>query len=254
MITVSNVSKTFPTKEGPREVLLPVDLRIEKGEFVAFVGPSGCGKSTLLNMIGGLITPSTGVISHQGINVTRPNTNVGYMTQAESLLPWRTAFENVELPLKLRGAQPTKRRKRVEQLLASVGLSDFAKSYPNELSGGMRKRVALAQVLAYDPETILMDEPFGALDAQLKMVMQNEILQLHEASHKTFVFVTHDLSEAIALADRIIIFSARPGHIKAERSIPLSRPRDVFRARFHSEFQEIYEDLWNQLAPEISTN
>ncbi len=233
------------------DALIPVDLDIETGEFVAFVGPSGCGKSTLLNMIAGLIPSSAGDIHHEGRRITSVNTAVGYMTQAESLLPWRTAQENIELPLKLRGIPSGIRQQRTQELLTSVGLNGFGPSFPNELSGGMRKRVALAQVLASDTNTVLMDEPFGALDAQLKLVMQNELARLHERSRKTFVFVTHDLGEAIALADRIVIFTARPGRIKTIERVDFERPRDVFRMRFHSKFQEISERLWDQLAPEI---
>jgi NitT/TauT family transport system ATP-binding protein len=243
-IVIRRISKTFDSRSGIREVLRPVDLEIEAGEFVAFVGPSGCGKSTLLNIIAGLIPASFGEILYCGKQVTSANTSVGYMTQADSLLPWRTADDNIQLPLILRGVPAIERRERVAELLKAVGLEGFGTSFPNELSGGMRKRVALAQVLAYDPKTILMDEPFGALDAQLKLVMQDR-------SKKTIVFVTHDLGEAIALADRIVIFSARPGKVKAIEQIDIPRPRDIFRIRFDQRYQALYEKLWDLLAPEI---
>ena len=250
-IVIRRISKTFASRSGIREVLRPVDLEIETGEFVAFVGPSGCGKSTLLNIIAGLIPASSGEILYCGKQVTSANTSVGYMTQADSLLPWRTADDNIQLPLILRGVPAIERRERVAELLKAVGLEGFGTSFPNELSGGMRKRVALAQVLAYDPKTILMDEPFGALDAQLKLVMQNELARIQDRSKKTIVFVTHDLGEAIALADRIVIFSARPGKVKAIEQIDIPRPRDIFRIRFDQRYQALYEKLWDLLAPEI---
>jgi NitT/TauT family transport system ATP-binding protein len=250
-IKIRGVSKTFATRGAVNEVLKPVSLEIEDGEFVAFVGPSGCGKSTLLNMVAGLVPASSGEILYCNKPVKGANTNVGYMTQAESLLPWRTADDNIQLPLKLRGTPSPECRKRSEELLNAVGLAGFGASFPNELSGGMRKRVALAQVLAYDPKTILMDEPFGALDAQLKLVMQSELARIHDRSKKTIIFVTHDLGEAIALADRIVIFGARPGRVKAIEHIKIPRPRDVFKIRFDAGYQAIYEKLWELLAPEI---
>jgi NitT/TauT family transport system ATP-binding protein len=252
IITVSNVSKTFVSRGAVREVLRPVNLAIEEGEFVAFVGPSGCGKSTLLNIIAGLIPASSGEVAYANEPVRDINTQIGYMTQAESLLPWRTAEDNIQLPLKLRGFSREERRARSRELLDAVGLSGFGSSFPNQLSGGMRKRVALAQVLAYDPKTVLMDEPFGALDAQLKLVMQNELAEIHSRMKKTIVFVTHDLGEAIALADRIVIFGARPGRVKAIEQVDIPRPRNVFKIRFDPVYQAIYERLWDMLAPEIS--
>jgi NitT/TauT family transport system ATP-binding protein len=250
-IEIRGVSKLFVRRGREVVALDDFSLSIGSGEFVAFVGPSGCGKSTLLNMIAGILEPTGGVIEHDGKVVQGPNRSVGYMTQADSLLPWRTAEDNVMLPLRLRGVSQSEARERAAALLATVNLSGFHKHFPNELSGGMRKRVALAQVLAYDPGTLLMDEPFGALDAQLKLVMQNELLALWERTRKTVVFVTHDLAEAIALADRVIVFTGRPGRIKLEERIDLDRPRDVFRDRFSTRFQAIYERIWQALEPEI---
>lgn len=250
-IEIRGVTKLFVRRGREVVALDDFSLSIAKGEFVAFVGPSGCGKSTLLNMIAGILEPTSGAIEHDGRAIQGPNRSVGYMTQADSLLPWRTAEENVMLPLRLRGVSAGESRDRVDQLLETVNLSGFSKHFPNELSGGMRKRVALAQVLAYDPGTLLMDEPFGALDAQLKLVMQNELLAIWERTRKTVVFVTHDLAEAIALADRVIVFTGRPGRIKLEEHIDLDRPRDVFRDRFSTRFQAIYERIWQALEPEI---
>ena len=182
---------------------------------------------------------------------TAVNTAVGYMTQVESLLPWRSAEQNITLPLEIRGVPAAERARITAEMLALVNLGKFAHHFPVELSGGMRKRVALAQVLAYDPGTILMDEPFGALDAQLKLVMQAELLRIWETTRKTIVFVTHDLGEAIALADRVVVFRSRPGRIGRIETIDLPRPRDVFRMRFDPRFQAIYEDLWSELSGEI---
>jgi len=229
-----------------------VDLTVSKGDFVAFVGPSGCGKSTLLNMIAGIIEPTAGKILHEGQVVQGVNQRVGYMTQTDSVLPWRTVYENIELPLTFRPFSAAQRRERVEAMMKAVDLTGFADSFPNELSGGMRKRVALAQVLVYEPGTLLMDEPFGALDAQLKLMMQRRLLDIWQETGKTVIFVTHDLSEAVTLAQRVVVFSGRPGHIKAIEQINIPFPRDPFKVRFEPEFQASYERLWSILAPEIA--
>jgi NitT/TauT family transport system ATP-binding protein len=251
MIAVRQVAKTFVARGREVPALLPTSLEIPAGAFVSFVGPSGCGKSTLLNMIAGIIAPSAGSIDHAGRTVDGVNTHVGYMTQADSLLPWRTTEQNVAFPLVLRGTDKNEMQARVSKMLDMVGLSNFRQQFPSELSGGMRKRVALAQVLAYDPETLLMDEPFGALDAQLKLVMQAELARIWEETRKTIVFVTHDLAEAIALSDQVVIFSGRPGRIKAIKQIDLPRPRDVFKLQFDPVFRDYYNELWDALAPEI---
>jgi NitT/TauT family transport system ATP-binding protein len=251
VIDIQGVSKSFPFKGAQVQALRPVDLGIPDGSFVSFVGPSGCGKSTLLNMIAGLTQPSTGEIRHKGRLIAGVNTGVGYMTQQDSLLPWRTAAQNVALPLTIRGESPARIQARVQEMLAQVGLSDFADHFPSQLSGGMRKRAALAQVLSYEPETILMDEPFGALDAQLKLVLQAQLLKLWENSNKTIVFVTHDLAEAILLSDIVVVFSGRPGAIKAVKTIGMARPRNAFEGQFTPQFKQAYLELWDLLAPEI---
>ncbi len=251
MIAIEHVGKRFQARGRTVVALDDVSLEVEDGAFVAFVGPSGCGKSTLLNMIAGIDSPTTGSIRHDGRAVAGVNRHVGYMTQTDSLLPWRTAEANVTLPLELHGMDRTAARARASELLETVNLAGFARAFPIELSGGMRKRVALAQLLAYDPGTLLMDEPFGALDAQLKLVMQQELANIRDRTGKTVAFVTHDLAEAIALADKVIVFSGRPGRIKAMRDIDLPRPRDMFTVRFERRFQELYEELWSMLAPEI---
>jgi NitT/TauT family transport system ATP-binding protein len=250
-IDIQNVGKRYVGRGREVVALERVSIQIAQGEFVAFVGPSGCGKSTLLNMIAGIIPSSSGKIVHAGETVTAINRNVGYITQTDSVLPWRTVEQNVALPLEYRSVAAGPRRKRVETMLRVVDLSGFAKAFPRELSGGMRKRVALAQMLVYEPDTLLMDEPFGALDAQLKLVMQQQLLKIWEEQAKTIVFVTHDLAEATALASRVIVFSGRPGRIKHIEDIPIPYPRDIFKVRFLPAFERAYDKLWQELAPEI---
>jgi NitT/TauT family transport system ATP-binding protein len=250
-IAIEGAAKRYIRRGREIEALAPVDLAIEDGAFVAFLGPSGCGKSTLLNMIAGIIPPTAGRIVHDGRVVGGINRRVGYMTQVDSLLPWRTAEDNIGLPLELQGVPRAEAEARVARMLAMVKLEQFRRHFPIELSGGMRKRVALAQVLAYDPPTLLMDEPFGALDAQLKLVMQAELASIWEESRKTVVFVTHDIAEAVALADRVVVFTTRPGRVASVHAIDLPRPRDIFRIRFHPRFQTLYETLWSALEPEL---
>lgn len=250
-IIVRGVEKRFVARGREVQALAGVDLEIANGEFVAMVGPSGCGKTTLLNMMAGIVQATSGTVDHDGRMIDRPNRAVGYMTQIDSLLPWRTVLQNVMLPLQLRGTGRQRGREIAETMLTTVGLEGFGHHFPAELSGGMRKRAALAQLLSYEPPTLLMDEPFGALDAQLKLVMQGELLKIWRDTGKTIVFVTHDLAEAIALADRVIVFSGRPGRIKLIHDVALPRPRDIFTVRFQPAFQAIYEELWAELAPEI---
>lgn len=232
--------------------LRDITLQIERGRFVSFVGPSGCGKSTLLNMIAGLIRPTDGGLTYKGKPVNRVNTDVGYITQDDNLLPWRTLQENVELALEFRGVPAEKRRELAARYITMVGLTGFEHHYPHELSGGMRKRTALVRTLIYDPDVILMDEPFGPLDAQARVILQDELLKLWEGSGKTVVFVTHDLVEAIALSDEIVLFSRAPGTIKQVYTVPLSRPRDVFRIHADPNFPAFFDRLWRDLKEEIS--
>jgi NitT/TauT family transport system ATP-binding protein len=253
-IDLHGVGKRFVTRDREVEALQPIDLMIQDHEFVALVGPSGCGKSTILNMIAGLLPPSAGAVSYDGVAIGGLNRAVGYMTQKDTLLPWRTAADNVRiaLELKCRAMPQAEANERVAQMLTLVALTGFEKHYPAELSGGMRKRVALARTLIYEPETLLMDEPFGALDAQLKLLMIDQLQELTRQRRMTVVFVTHDLGEAITLADRVVVFSARPGRIRAIRSIGLPRPRDVFRIRFTEEFAHLHESLWDELKDEVT--
>ena len=247
-------ARRFVTRDREVEALQPIDLTIQDHEFVALVGPSGCGKSTILNLIAGLLQPNSGVVSYDGVAVGGLNRAVGYMTQKDTLLPWRTAADNIRiaLELKCRAVPRAEAEARVAQMIGLVGLSGFERHYPAELSGGMRKRVALARTLIYEPETLLMDEPFGALDAQLKLLMLDQLQELTRQRHMTVVFVTHDLGEAITLADRVVVFSARPGRIRTIRTVDMPRPRDVFRIRFTEDFSHLHEALWDELKDEVT--
>ena len=220
------------------QALLETDLDITAREFLTIVGPSGCGKSTLTNVIVGLFTPSAGTVLFKGQNHEGVNRSIGYVTQADNLYPWRTLRQNVEFPLEVRNVPKAERRERVERLIHRVGLSGFEDCYPYELSGGMRQRANIVRTLVYDPEVILMDEPFGPLDAQTRLILQNQLLELWQEERKTVVFITHDLSEAVAMADRVVIMSARPGRIKAIERVPIPRPRDMFEIHKDEQFRE----------------
>jgi NitT/TauT family transport system ATP-binding protein len=255
MIELAGVTKEFNARGTITRALDPVDISVAEQEFVALLGPSGCGKSTVLNMVAGLLAPSSGSITYRGAAVAGPNGRVGYMTQKDTLLPWRSVVDNVGIALELRcrAVPDGERRRRVAQVLDLVGLGGFENHYPSELSGGMRKRAALARMLVYEPETLLLDEPFGALDAQLKIVMHQELLRLTRLRGITVVFVTHDLSEAITLADRIVVFSGRPGRVRTVRTVPFTRERDVLTVQFEPAYASLYQDLWNELKPELET-
>jgi NitT/TauT family transport system ATP-binding protein len=230
---------------------------VRQGELLAVVGPSGCGKSTLLNMAAGLMAPGTGSVRYKGKAIAGANTHVAYVTQKDNLLPWRTVLENIRLPLEMgpqRSLSPAEKSARCAGVIGMVGLTGFEHHYPKELSGGMRKRAQLARSLVYEPDTLLMDEPFGALDAQLKLMLQAELLKTWEGSGKTLIFVTHDLTEAISLADRVIVMSGRPGSIRRIADIGLPRPRDVFQIRFSPEFGAYFEELWSALKPDLAAD
>ncbi len=252
-IRLAGTGKRFVIRGKEIRALQPVDLEVRREEFVALVGPSGCGKSTILNLVSGLLQPSEGQVFYDGAPLAGLNRRVGYMTQKDTLLPWRNAADNIRISLELK-CRSTPRREaaeRVAQMIELVGLKGFENHYPAELSGGMRKRVALARTLIYEPETLLMDEPFGALDAQLKLVMLDQLQRLTRLRRMTVIFVTHDLGEAIMLADRVVVFSGRPGRIRTIRDIPLPRPRDIFKVRFTEQFARLHEELWDELKDEV---
>jgi NitT/TauT family transport system ATP-binding protein len=228
------------------------NLSVADGEFVAIVGPTGCGKSTLLNVAAGLLRPSAGSVSIFGKPLVGLNRDAGYLFQADALMPWKTAIENVAVGLEVRGVAMAEARRRAADWLARVGLRAFLDRYPHQLSGGQRKRVALAQVLILDPKILLMDEPFGPLDAQTRALMGELLLKLWSDDRKAVMFVTHDLEEAIALSDRVVIMSAGPAAtVIGDHPVPLARPRDPAEIRHTPGFADIHRALWQELKQEV---
>lgn len=251
VVQLEGVSVTYRT--GGREVIAleGVNLRVTEGEFVAIVGPSGCGKSTLLHLMAGLLKPTTGTVSQFGEPVLGLTTGTGYMFQGDGLLQWKTVAENVALPLRLQKKHPREIRERVDEWLRRTGLQHFAQAYPAQLSGGMRKRVALAQALVQQPKLVLMDEPLSALDVQTRSMVGNELMALWDRTGGTFILVTHDLEEALAMADRVVVMSARPGRIRAIYDVDLPRPRDLHEIRLTASFQGLYGRIWSDLREEV---
>jgi sulfonate transport system ATP-binding protein len=229
-----------------------VRLGIGHGEFVAIVGPTGCGKSTLLNVAAGLLKPASGTVKIFDAPLAGLNREAGYLFQADALFPWKTALDNVAIGLEIKGTARAEAVERAHAWLTSVGLASFGSRYPHMLSGGQRKRVGLAQVLIRDPKILLMDEPFGPLDAQTRQIMGNLLLELWNADRKAVLFVTHDLEEAIALADRVVIMSAGPGaRIIGDWRVPLGRPRDISEVRLEHEFHALHREIWSVLKDEV---
>lgn len=251
LIEFRGVGKRFMVKGEPLQAVQDIDLKVREGEILTLVGPSGCGKSTLLNMAAGLFEATTGEVIYRAKPVEPYNNSVGYMTQSDHLLPWRDVIGNIAIPLEIKGLPKAEILTRVEELMETVGLSGFGRSYPNQLSGGMRKRCALARLLAYDPETLLMDEPFAALDAMLRMRMQIEIRALCRRLGKTVMFVTHDLDEAVAIGDRCVVFTGRPGTIDRMVDVPLAPDRNILQLRKDRAYQDITATLWDVLAPAV---
>jgi len=249
------VSCTFISKDDPGQrytAVQDVSLSVAAGEFVSVVGPTGCGKSTLLNVGAGLLQPSTGAVRVFGQPLQGINTRAGYMFQTESLMPWRTAQGNVMAGLEFRGVPLADARAQAEDWLRRVGLGGFGDRYPHQLSGGMRKRTSLAQTLALDPDIILMDEPFSALDIQTRQLMENEVLALWASKRKAVLFITHDLDEAIAMSDRVVVLSAGPAARPiGEFAIDLERPRDVAEVRTTPRFIELHKAIWDVLREEV---
>ena len=254
-LALDGVSCTFISRDAPGQrytAVADVALRVGAGEFVSVVGPTGCGKSTLLNLGAGLLTPSTGSVRAFGQPLAGINRRAGYLFQTESLMPWRTVLANVMAGLAFRDVAPAQARPQAEDWLRRVGLSDFADRYPHQLSGGMRKRTSLAQVLVLDPDIILMDEPFSALDIQTRQLMENELLALWQARRRAVLFITHDLDEAIALSDRVVVMSAGPASRPiGEFVIDLERPRDVAEVRHTPRFMALHQAIWAVLRDEV---
>ena len=254
-LQLSGVSCTFVSPDQPAQrytAVRDVELSIAAGEFVSVVGPTGCGKSTLLNMAAGLLAPSTGTVTVFGEPLAGLNRRAGYMFQAESLMPWRSALANVRAGLEFRGTPAAEADAIANDWLRRVGLGAFGDRYPHQMSGGMRKRTALAQVLALDPDIILMDEPFSALDIQTRQLMENELLQLWQEKKKAVLFITHDLDEAIAMSDRVVVMSAGPGSRPiGDFTVDLERPRDVAEVRVTPRFVALHQAIWDVLRDEV---
>jgi NitT/TauT family transport system ATP-binding protein len=252
VIQIENVAKLFRTPADETiQALEGIHLTIPHGQFVTVVGPSGCGKSTLLKLIAGFSPPSSGRILCQGEEVRGLNTKVGYVPQESKLFPWLNVEENVGFGLDSRRYSREEHDRQVRYFINLAGLSGFEKYYPAQLSGGMSKRASIMRALAYEPAVILMDEPFGPLDAQTRMVLQDELLKIWEQKRQTIIFVTHDLVEAVALADRVVVMTHRPGRIKDLVDVGIGRPRNIFEIHRQEGFDECYGRLWNIFRHEL---
>jgi NitT/TauT family transport system ATP-binding protein len=252
-VSLSDVTIAFRLADGGSyEAVQRASLQVAHGEFVAIVGPTGCGKTTLLNVAAGLFPPSTGRVEILGAPLHGLNRQSGYLFQSEALFPWKTALENVAIGLETAGTPREEARARAQAWLTRVGLGHFGPRYPHMLSGGQRKRVGLAQVLIRDPKILLMDEPFGPLDAQTRQIMGNLLLDLWSADRKAVMFVTHDLEEAIALSDRVVIMSAGPAaRIIGDWRVPLARPRDISEVKLDPAFHRLHREIWQTLKDEV---
>lgn len=250
-IAVRDVAKRFRGRADSDDVtaLAAVDLEIFRGEFLVLLGPSGCGKSTLLNLIAGFIKPSSGVVLQDGVEVSGPDRRRTVVFQEYALFPWMTVQENVEFGLKARGMSQTARRSIAGELLSTVRLSGFENRYPHEISGGMKQRAAIARAIAPDPEVLLMDEPFGALDAQTRVLLQEEVARIAAETNKTIIFVTHSIDEAVFLGDRIVVMSSRPGRVRNIHAVALARPR-LAAMRSEAPFRDLVDKLWTSLRPD----
>ena len=246
VLSFDEIRQSFPSPGGATiRVIDGISFEVGSGKFVAVIGPSGCGKSTLLQMAAGLLSPTRGKVCHRGRIVDAVNREVGFVPQQAQLFPWKTLAENVELPLLLRGVDRPQRRQRVAAALDAVGLDGFEQYFPNQLSGGMQKRGSIARTLVYRPDVILMDEPFGALDAQTRMVMQDDLQALSRDAGATILFVTHDITEAVLLADNVVIMSQRPSRLLANIPVGLARPRNVFEPFKNPGYEAAYDAVWS---------
>jgi NitT/TauT family transport system ATP-binding protein len=251
-ITLRDVTKRFPTASGGiYTAIRDVTLEVQPGEFCTIVGPTGCGKSTTLGLIAGLTRPSSGTVTIDGQPVSGVGGSIGYVFQSDAVFPWKSVLENVAAGPRYRGHSHREARTLALDWIGRVGLRGFEDRYPHQLSGGMRKRAALAQTLINEPSILLMDEPFSALDVQTRTLMENELLTLWSANAASVLFVTHDLEEAIALADRVFVITAGPGTVKSSYRVDLPRPRNVAEIRFLPDFVRIYQTIWNDLRDEV---
>lgn len=249
-IEIRGLTKVFPSPRGDVHALANVSLDVGEGEFVSLIGPSGCGKSTLLSVVSGLVLPTEGSVSINGVEVQRPYTDLGFVFQQDLLMEWRSVLRNVTIQTEIRGLDRESSQRRAFELLASLGLEGFEDKYPHELSGGMRQRVAIGRALAHDPPLLLMDEPFGALDAMTREQMNVELLRVWDEQHKTVLFVTHSIPEAIFLSDRVIVLSARPGRVIDDVQIEFLRPREL-DLKETSEFGRIVRHIRGLLYEEV---
>lgn len=252
-IALKDVQISFKLADGGRfDAVAESNLEVAENEFVAIVGPTGCGKSTLLNAVAGLLVPASGTVEISGQRLQGLNRKAGYLFQQDALMPWKTVLDNVSIGLEIAGTSKAQAREQAREWLGRVGLASFGDRYPHMLSGGQRKRVGLAQVLIRNPKYLLMDEPFGPLDAQTRVIIGDLLLDLWSQDKKAVMFVTHDLEEAIALADRVVIMSAGPrARIMAEYKIPLARPREISEIRLDDKFHEIHREIWSALKEEV---
>lgn len=255
VLELNNITCTFPSSEKggePYTAVRDATLHVQEGEFVSVVGPTGCGKSTLLNVAAGLLKPTHGEVKVYGEPLDGINSRAGYMFQGEALFPWRTALDNVIAGLQFAGVDAKESTERAVEWLERVGLAQHKDKYPHQMSGGMRKRAMLAQTLIRNPDIILMDEPFSALDIQTRQQMENEVLEIWMSQRKALLFITHDLDEAIAMSDRVVILAAGPAtKIIGEFTIDLERPRDVAEMRNHPRFVELHSAIWDVLREEV---
>jgi NitT/TauT family transport system ATP-binding protein len=251
VIEYAGVTKRFASQGKLVTALDDVDLVVNENEFTSIIGPSGCGKTTLMRLCAGLEDPTEGSTHYRGAPVESINTDVGYITQDSNLYPWMTLRGNVEFPLEIRGMSKEERRERADRWIRMVGLEGFEDHWPYQLSGGMQKRGSIIRTMAYEPSVILMDEPFGPLDAQTRMVLQADLLRIWSERQQTIMFITHDITEAIALSDTVVVMSARPGRVKAVFKVPMSRPRDVFQIHEQAGFTETYGEIWETFRSEV---
>ncbi|WID97555.1 ABC transporter ATP-binding protein [Bosea vestrisii] len=252
-ITVRNLDKRYGAGEAGVKAVDDVSFEVKQGEFVALLGPSGCGKSTILNMVAGLIPRSGGhiAIDQDEVRLGEVNRKVGYVFQRDTVFPWRTVEANIGYGLEIAGVDKAERKAKVARAIETAGLDGFGAKFPRMLSGGMRQRVALMRTLIMEPEILLMDEPFGALDTHTKLEMHKTLLDIWERERQTVLFVTHDLGEALTLASRIILLSARPGRLKEDFEVPFARPRDAVSLRESAEFGKLYSHIWHSLGEEF---
>jgi NitT/TauT family transport system ATP-binding protein len=251
VLSLKNIGKRFFARERVIDAVRGISLDVANGEFLTMVGPSGCGKSTILNIVSGLMRATEGTVELDGRPVHGVTREVGYVTQQPNLMPWRTLIDNVSFPLQVAGVAKSERDDRAAQLITMVGLAGFEKSYPHELSGGMRQRANIVRTLIYAPKVMLMDEPFGPLDAQTRAVLQDQLLEIWSRTGVTIIFITHDLHEAIGLGDRVILLSARPGRIIRMDKVVMPRPRDIFRVHDSGEFRALYDTIWVELEGQV---